>query len=82
MADPVSYLLIESGWSVVGPGGEEIGTVAEVDADEEKDIFSGIRIRASRFGATRFVPSELVAQIVEGRIELTVTADELQDLEE
>jgi hypothetical protein len=76
MADPVSWLMIESGWSVVGSDGEEIGKVARIDADEERDIFSGLELRTGLLG-TRYVPAEHVGTITDGRVELDVTADEL-----
>lgn len=82
MSDPVSYLMIELGWSVVGSDGKEIGSVSEVRADDAKDIFDGLMIKARMLGAARYVPAERVAQIFVGRIELDVTADELQQLEE
>jgi sporulation protein YlmC with PRC-barrel domain len=77
MADPVSWLLIENGWKVVDAHGRELGRVTEVDADEEKDIFSGVTIRTGTLGTTRFVPSERVTLIVEGCIETDATLDEL-----
>lgn len=74
--DPVSWLLIEPGWKVVGADGDEVGTVERVDADEEKDIFSGLELRTGLLGS-RYVPAERVKGIVEGRIELDVAADDL-----
>jgi hypothetical protein len=79
MADPVSWLLIESGWSVVGSDGEEIGTVVRVDADEEKDIFSGLELRTGLLGGSRYVAAEHVWRIEEGRIELDATGAALDD---
>jgi hypothetical protein len=70
MADPVSWLLIENGWTVVGSDGEEVGTVSRVDADEQKDIFSGLEVRTGMLGGSRYVPAERVARIEDGRIEL------------
>ena len=70
MADPVSWLLIEPGWRVVTAGGEELGTVARVDADEQKDIFSGLEVRTGLLGGTEYVAAERVARIVEGTITL------------
>ena len=78
MSDPVSWLLIERGWKVVGADGDELGHVVEVDADEEKDIFSGLSVRTSRLGGTQYVPSERVARITEGCVSLDVNADELR----
>jgi hypothetical protein len=79
MSDPVSWLLIEPGWKVVDAAGEELGSVARVDADEQKDIFSGLEVRTGLLSGTRYVPAERVARIVEGRIELDTTADALDD---
>jgi hypothetical protein len=77
--DPVSWLLIEPGWKVVGSDGAEVGTVARIDADEQKDIFSGLELRTGLLGGTRYVAAEHVTRIVEGTIELDVTGDELDE---
>lgn len=68
--DPVSWLLIEHGWNVVGPGGEELGSVSEVVGDSGKDIFNGLSVSAGLLRRPRYVPSEQVVRIVEGRVEL------------
>lgn len=78
MSDPVSYLMIEPGWTVVDSGGEEIGSVSEVRADDSRDIFDGLMVKAKLLSAPRYVPAERVARIFVGRIELDVTGDELQ----
>jgi len=76
MADPVSWFLIEPGWQVVDAAGAEIGTVAEVRGDESQDIFDGLIVALSVLDK-KYVPSEQVGPITEGRIELTMGADEL-----
>jgi sporulation protein YlmC with PRC-barrel domain len=76
MTDPVSWLMIEQGWSVVGSDGDEIGKVSAIDADAERDIFSGLEVRKGLLAST-YVPAERVQTITEGRIELDVAADEL-----
>ena len=76
MADPVSWFLIEPGWQVADAAGIEVGTVAEVRGDENEDIFDGLVVSVSAVD-NKYVPSEHVGPIVEGRIELTVTASEL-----
>jgi uncharacterized protein YrrD len=81
VSDPVSYLMIEPGWTVVGSDGEEIGSVSEVRSDESKDIFDGLMVKSGMLGSARYVPAERVKQIFERRIELDVTGDELQKLE-
>lgn len=82
MSDPVSYMMIEEGWSVVGSDGKEIGTVSEVRADESKDIFDGLMVKSGILASARYVPAERVARIFEGRVELDVTGDELPDAKE
>ena len=64
MADPVSWLLIEPGWEVVGANGERIGKVDEVLGDPEADIWDGLTVDG------KYVPAEQVASIVEGLITL------------
>ena len=64
MADPVSWLLIEPGWEVVGANGERIGKVDEVLGDPEADIWDGLTVDG------KYVPAEQVTSIVEGLITL------------
>ena len=80
--DPVSWLLIEHGWNVVGPAGEELGSVAEVVGDTGKDIFNGLSVAAGLLRRPRYVPSEQVARIVEGRVELTMGQAEFDRLDD
>jgi len=65
--DPVSWLVIESGWTVVDTQGEEVGSVDEVVGDSSNDIFNGLSISTSLLGRPRYVPSEQVAAITEQR---------------
>jgi hypothetical protein len=81
MADPVSWFLIEPGWRVEAAGEEEVGRVLEVMGDANADIFDGLSIAFSMFDRPRYVPSEHVAQIVEGRVRLTLGRDEIARLE-
>src|SRR6266542_6727308 len=61
MADPVSWLLIQSGWKVYASDGSEVGEVDEVAGDDTEDIFDGLAIAMSSFGKPRYVPAEQVA---------------------
>ena len=74
-ADPVSYLLIERGWEVVGSDGGRVGQVDEVLADLSADIFDGLTVDQGLTKPPRYVPSERVAQILEGRVVLDAHAD-------
>ena len=80
MADPVSWFLIEPGWQVADVAGAHVGTVTEVRGDERDDIFDGL-VLASSAVALKYVPSEVVGAITEGRIELTVPAAEISHLD-
>jgi hypothetical protein len=80
--DPVSWLVIEPGWDVVTSDGEEVGTVHEVIGDTGVDIFDGLAVSPGRLKSSKYVPSERVRTIVEGRVELGMTAEEFALLDE
>ena len=81
-ADPVSWFLIEPGWTVVDSKGEEVGSVDEVVGDSSDDIFNGLSISTSLLGKPRYVPSEQVAEITEGSVRLALSKDEVDHLGE
>ena len=81
MADPVSWFLMERGWRVVDREGGEVGIVDEVLGDENADIFDGLSVRGGALRDAQYVPSEHVAEIVEGSVRLDLTADELAALD-
>jgi len=62
--DPVSWLMVELGWTVVNAHGEKVGKVQEVLGDEQVDIFHGLLVGGEEILAER------VAEIVEGEIRL------------
>jgi len=74
--DPVSYLLIEPGWDVVGSDGEKVGVVREVLADLDADIFDGLVVDPGLLKPATYVASEQVGRILETQIELTLSSDE------
>jgi hypothetical protein len=82
VADPVSWFGIERGWEVVGGDGGKLGTVEEALGDPERDIFDGLSIATGLLGKPRYVPAELVREIVEGTVRLSIGQDELERLEE
>ena len=77
MPDPVSWMLIEQGWTVVDSAGEDVGRIDEVLGDEGADIFNGLQILKGAIGRKAYVPAEEVGVIVEGRVQLQLTKDEL-----
>ena len=81
-ADPVSWLLIERGWHVVGADGRSLGSVHEVVGDSGKDIFNGLAVSPGLLRSARYVPAEQVTEITRGRIQLALSRDEFEALPE
>jgi uncharacterized protein YrrD len=82
MGDPVSWLLIEQGWRVLGSDGKDLGKVVDVVGDSDKDIFNGLAISIGLFAKHRYVPAELVSGIVEGEVRLDVASGAARTLQE
>jgi hypothetical protein len=80
--DPVSWFVIEPGWDVVGREGEKLGTVHEVIGDTGEDIFNGLAVSPGLLKSSKYVPAERVATIVDGRVELDLTAQQFDRLGE
>lgn len=66
--DPVSWKVVERGWTVRDESGDEIGTIDEVTGDPEADIFDGIEISHGLLASREYVPSERVVEIREGEV--------------
>ena len=62
--DPVSWLMVERGWTVVDAQGEKVGKVDEVLGDEQADIFHGLLVDGEEVVADR------IAEIREGDLHL------------
>jgi hypothetical protein len=82
MADPVSWLMIEPGWRAVASDGTEVGRVNEVIGDSGEDIFNGLAVATSAVARPRYVPAEQVAGIVEGEVQLALSPEQVDALEE
>jgi hypothetical protein len=80
MPDPVAWTVIERGWKVFDAPGEEIGRVDEITGDENVDIFDGITISHGVLSKPHYVPSEHVAQILEGEVHLSLSRTEVERL--
>jgi hypothetical protein len=81
VADPVSWLLIEPGWKVVGRDGDELGKVESVIGDKQRDIFDGLAVATKLIGRPRYIASERVGDIVDGCVEVDLSADDAERLE-
>lgn len=80
--DPVSWLVIERGWTVAAADGSEVGTVDELIGDTGKDIFNGIAVSTGLLARPKYVPAERVAAITDGRVELDLSPDGLEALDD
>ena len=75
LGPPASYLTLEEGAAVVSSDGERIGTVDEVLADTQADVFDGIVIGKGPLGLDRrYVDAEHVDRIHERGVVLSITA--------
>ncbi len=75
-----SYMLIERGMTVRGSDGD-LGTVAEVVADESVDIFRGIVVAHGFLGAKHgFVPGERVVSVEQNIVSVSLSKTELEQL--
>jgi uncharacterized protein YrrD len=81
VSDPVSWLLIEPGWTVVDSAGEDVGHIEEIVGDTGEDIFNGLTVSAGLLRAPRYVPAERVAEITEGRVHLDLSKAEVKNLD-
>jgi hypothetical protein len=77
VSEPVSWLLVRRGWQVVSSDGTPVGRIGAVRGEPVKDIFNGIVVRANS-APPRYVPSELLAEIVSGQVTLILSAEEFE----
>jgi hypothetical protein len=80
--DPVSWLLIETGWKVLAVDGSRVGEVDEVAGDSGADIFDGLAVATSALGRPRYVPAEQVAEITRGTVRLSLSREQVESLGE
>jgi sporulation protein YlmC with PRC-barrel domain len=81
MADPVSWLQIAQGWSVVTSDGVMVGTVAQVEGDKQSDIFDGLAVESTQPPQILYVPGEQVGPIYPGEVTLKIASAEIGKLE-
>jgi hypothetical protein len=82
MGDPVSWLMIKSGWKVLAVDGSELGHVDEISGDDGADIFDGLAVTESALGKPRYVLAEQVAEITQGEVRLSLTRAQFDQLGE
>lgn len=79
--DPVSWLQIEQGWTVVTSDGVVVGTVAQTEGDKNDDIFDGLAVESGEPTRLRYIPGEKVGQIFPGQVTLKIGSADLGTLE-
>ena len=73
-------MLIERGMTVRGSDGD-LGTVAELVADENVDVFRGIVVAHGFLGAKHgFVPGERVISVEQNIVSVSLSKTELEQL--
>lgn len=77
----IAWTALDRGHPVRGSDGEQVGKVAQVVADEQKDIFSGITFRSHLFDAERFAPADLVGAITSESVHLTIPSSAAEGLD-
>lgn len=82
MADPVSWLVIEPGWTVVAADGTEVGKVEELVGDTSTDIFNGLAVSTGLLAKAKYVPAERVTEITEGEVRVDLPAEAVERLED
>jgi sporulation protein YlmC with PRC-barrel domain len=82
VADPVSWLVVEPGWAVVGSDGTEVGKVEEIIGDSGEDIFNGLAVSTGVLAKPKYVPAERVTEIFEGEVRLDLPADTIEQLDD
>ena len=80
--EPLSWLVIEPGWSVVAADGTEVGRIEEIVGDTGKDIFNGLSVSTGLLSRPKYVPAERVSRITDGRVELDLPAEAIDQLDD
>jgi len=76
---PIHYSAVERGTPVLGPDGEQVGTVRQVVDNYREHILDGFVIE-DREGTVRFVDAPEVSRTFERAVTLTIGADEVAKL--
>jgi hypothetical protein len=79
---PIAWMALDKGTPVYSSDGEEIGKVATVVADVQKDIFSGISFKHGLLGSEHFVPADAIGELTDQAVHLNLSADQAQALQD
>jgi hypothetical protein len=80
--DPVAWSYVRPGTDVVGREGVKIGEVEAMLGTETEGIFHGIALDPSSGGPARVVPADAVTSLTPSEVQVQVSTDEVDSLEE
>lgn len=78
---PIAWLALEEGTPIIASDGEEVGRVATVVADEQKDIFSGVTFKPGLLDGQRFVPADAIDRLTTSAVHLTISSAQAAELD-
>ena len=79
---PIAWTALPTGTTVRSSDGEEVGTVARVVADVQKDIFSGLAVSHGLLSRNVFVPATAVEEITRDEVRLSISSGDVEALED
>lgn len=80
LGPPIAYLALKEGAAVYDRGGERVGVVEHVLADETHDIFEGVILHTLPLpGRHLFADVAQIAELRERGVRLSVDRDELRE---
>ncbi|MDQ3879800.1 MAG: hypothetical protein M3295_01760 [Chloroflexota bacterium] len=80
--DPVAWRYVKPGTNVVGPDGEQVGTVDTMLGSDQEDIFHGIAVRIGLLGAPRLVRADDVVDMTPAAVTIRLDATALAEAPE
>jgi hypothetical protein len=78
----VSWKAIEAGAEIVSSDGEKAAKVSRVVGDPTADVFTGLAVSVGILGGERFIASEHIKGIWPDRIEVDLSKEAIESLEE
>jgi hypothetical protein len=76
----VAWKAIEEDANVFSSEGERVARVSRTVGDPDADVFTGLAILVGTFGGERFVAAERIRGIWADRVDLDLTASEIEAL--
>ncbi len=78
---PIAWSALDKGTPIFSSDSDEIGKVADIIADRQKDIFSGLTFRPGLLDDTIFIPASAIESLHERAVRLNLSRAESETLE-